>query len=151
MDRDNAITTLDLSVILRQVMAARNLSVADMAERAGVSKSAMEKYLAGPSSPRATAIASLSRSLGISADRLMFGELDPHLELSRGLAFKTIADLIQDLKNPEVIGGEFTELDKDTKVFEEFVRNTAYDRAGDFAAKLRDKLHEMRHTRIVVG
>ena len=54
----SAYETLDLSERLRTVMAQYKLSVSELAEHAGVSKSAMEKYLAGPSSPRATAIAS---------------------------------------------------------------------------------------------
>lgn len=138
------IKTLDLSFLLRTIMAARDLTVNEMAKMAGVSKSAMEKYLAGPSSPRATVIASLSKALGLSADTIMFGALDPDLERAYQLAFQAFASLIEDLKLNEILAMSFGELTPGTEAFAEFVRNTAFDRAGSFKrafnAKQRDGL-----------
>jgi transcriptional regulator with XRE-family HTH domain len=92
---------LDLSVILRQIMAVRRLSVSDMAKAAGVSKSAMEKYIAGPSSPRLVAIAALSRALGLSLDQIVFGEIDADEEMVYRIAFREMDTLILDLKSDE--------------------------------------------------
>lgn len=123
---------LDLSYMLRSIMAVRGLTVAQLAEMAGVSKSAMEKYLAGPSSPRAVTIANLSRSLKLSADMLMFGEIDPHVEVAYQLAFKAFANLIEDLKSHESLAAEFSALDPGSKQFSDFVRDLAFERAGQF-------------------
>lgn len=69
---------IDLSDRLRQVMRECGMTVAELAEAAGVSKSAMEKYLAGPSSPRAQVIARLCLKTGVTADWLLLGHDDPY-------------------------------------------------------------------------
>ena len=124
--------TLNISHMLRSIMVVRGLTVSELADMAGVSKSAMEKYLAGPSSPRAVAIANLSLSLKLSADMLMFGELDPHVEVAYQLAFKAFAKLIEDLKSHEALAAEFATLDPKSKQFSDFVRDLAFERAGQF-------------------
>ncbi len=128
----HALETLDLSFILRTTMAARGLTVSQLAGMAGVSQSAMEKYLAGPSSPRAVTIANLSWELKLSADLLMFGEIDPHVELAFQLAFKAFANLIEDLKRDPSLAYEFSRHDSDSKEFSEFARDLAFMRAADF-------------------
>lgn len=130
--RQQALETLDLSFMLRTIMAARGLTVSQLAEMAGVSKSAMEKYLSGPSSPRAVTIANLSRELKLSADLLMFGEIDPHVEIAYELAFKAFANLIDDLKNDQALAVEFAQLEPGSKAFADFVRDLAFVRAGLF-------------------
>lgn len=134
---------MDLSFTLRTIMAARGLSVAEMADMAGVSKSAMEKYLKGPSSPRAIAIASLAKGLGMSADTIMFGELDATVELVYKLSFDAFADLIKDLKNASDLSARFRELAHGTDDFDRFIRDLAYERAvafrSDYNIKRREK------------
>lgn len=82
------LTTLDLSKRLRELMLSENLTVNDLAVAAGVSKSAMEKYLAGPSSPRATAIANICMTYSVSPAYLLFGQAE-HDEVAEAVAFTT--------------------------------------------------------------
>ncbi|MFC3059410.1 helix-turn-helix domain-containing protein [Paenirhodobacter populi] len=89
--------TLDLSDRLRFLMVSYKLSVSEMADAAGVSKSAMEKYLAGPSSPRATSIVALCVNLGINAEWLLFGQADEDLTRVRDFALDAFMNLIEDL------------------------------------------------------
>lgn len=133
---------LDLSTILRQIMAVRRLSVSDMAKAAGVSKSAMEKYLAGPSSPRLVAIASLARALGLSIDRIVFGEIDPVEELVYQVAFHEMDMLISDLKSDEELRSRFQGLEEGSKSFAEFSRHLAYVRAVRLRARYREESRE---------
>lgn len=131
-DGQKPFETIDMSFILRTIMAARGLNVSEMAEMAGVSISAMEKYLKGPSSPRAVAVASLSRSLSISADTNMFGEINGQTELAYRHALQTLAGLIKDLKtNPELFKS-FLTADAKSDEFSELVRNLAFEKAGSF-------------------
>lgn len=123
---------LDMSFILRTVMAARSLTASEMASKAGVSKSAMEEYLAGPSSPRAVAVASLSRSSELSADTLMFGEIDKHIEIAYQPAFEAFAQLPKDLKSDPELSDRFTSFDPGTDEFSDFVRNLPFERTGSF-------------------
>lgn len=133
---------LDISHQLRTIMAARGLTVHDLATMAGVSKSTMEKYLAGPSSPRLVAVASISKALEISLDTIVFGEFDAHVELARQLAFKGFANMLNDLKeNPELME-RFLGAERHSDEFADFVRNLAYEKSGQFsrsfAAERRD-------------
>ena len=143
-DSQQPLEELDLSFTLRTIMAARGLTVQNMADMAGVSKSAMEKYLAGPSSPRAVSIASLSKSLGLSADTLLFGEIDQHVERAYQIAFREIASLIEDLKADPILSPQFSRLELGSEAFSAFVRNLAFERAGQlrrqFNAERRDGL-----------
>lgn len=148
-DSQQPLEELDLSFVLRTVMAARGLNVQNMADMAGVSKSAMEKYLAGPSSPRAVAIASLAKGLGISADSLMFGEIDPHIERAYELAFREIATLIEDLKSDPVLGPRFAALAPGSEAFAAFVRNLAFERAGQFRRAFNAERRDAHFHRVV--
>lgn len=150
-DSQHPISTLDLSFLLRTTMAARGLSVSEMAQMAGVSKSTMEKYLAGPSSPRATAIASLSKALGLSADTLMFGEIDANVELAYQLAFKAFADLLEDLKSDPDLSVEFASLDAGTKAFSDFVRDTAFGQAGLFKSQFNSDRLKTRFDNSIIA
>ena len=133
---------IDLSIILRQVMAARRLSVADMAKAAGVSKSAMEKYLSGPSSPRLVALASLSRSLGLSLDRIVFGEIDPNEELVFTIAFREMGKLISDLRSDESLRDTFSTLEAGSANLADFARELAYVRAVQMRSRFREERRE---------
>lgn len=99
------ITELDISERLRFLMREHKLSVSDIASVAGVSKSAMEKYLAGPSSPRATAIASICSELGANAHWLLFGTPDDDLRIIQSVVDDVLVDLLNELKQ----GGEVAE------------------------------------------
>lgn len=127
-----SVDKLDLSSTLHAILAARSLTVGQLAEIAGVSKSAIEKYLAGPSSPRAVTVANLSKGLGLSADTVLFGQIDPHVEIAYEVAFRAFADLIKDLKACDSLGQQFTALDANSSAFADFVRNLAFERAGQF-------------------
>lgn len=131
--------TLDLSFTLRTTMVANNLSVSEMAEIAGVSKSAMEKYLAGPSSPKAVAIASISKALGISTDTLIFGELDGNIENAYQHAFRAFAELIKALKSDPEFSDLFAHFEYGSDEFSDFVRNVAFDHASKFKHSLRSE------------
>lgn len=78
------LSQLDLSKRLRELMLNHDLTVAQLAEIGGISKSAMEKYLAGPSSPRAVTLANICTALSVSPSWLMFGvsENDEVAEMS---------------------------------------------------------------------
>ena len=137
---------LDMSFMLRTIMTARGLTVSDMAEMAGVSKSAMEKYLSGPSSPRAVAIASLSRSLSISADTIMFGEINGQTELAYRLMFQSLAHLIKKLKTDKELSERFASLDAGSEEFADFVRDLAFEQAGLFRREFNQDRHELHFT-----
>ena len=112
MTGDQAVLAeLDLSERLRFLMTAHKLTVSELARHAGVSKSAMEKYLAGPSSPRATAVAALCLSLDVNAQWLLFGQADDELR-TLGRAFEnSIVALLNELKQPGALSETFAGLD----------------------------------------
>ena len=60
-DKQPPSADVDISERLRELMLQRKLTVAELANKVGVSKSAIEKYLAGPSSPRAATIVAICR------------------------------------------------------------------------------------------
>jgi transcriptional regulator with XRE-family HTH domain len=144
--KQGALSEVDISTRLRQIMAVRRMSVSDLAIAAGVSKSAMEKYLAGPSSPRLVTLISLSKALKLSLDMLVYGEIDPHEELLYGIAFQQFTSVISDLKTDPSIAQPFLELDAGSKAFSDFVRDLAYQRAvltrATFAAERREEHHQ---------
>jgi transcriptional regulator with XRE-family HTH domain len=131
-----AFDDLDLSDRLRLVMTVEKLTVSELAQAAGVSKSAMEKYLAGPSSPRATAIASLCANLGLSVEWLMFGYSDNDRLRIRDLAVGTLFQLLQDLKTKPELRSEFDRLEAGSREFTTFALSVASERAEDVATNL---------------
>lgn len=142
MARDQQpVEKLDLSAMLHTILAARDLTVGELASIAGVSKSAMEKYLAGPSSPRAVAVANLATGLGLSADTILFGEIDPHVEEAYQLAFRAFAELVKDLKADGGLAAKFSANDSDSVAFGDFVRDVAFERAGQFKRALNAPRH----------
>ncbi|MBF9050527.1 helix-turn-helix domain-containing protein [Roseobacter sp. HKCCD9010] len=105
------LSQLDLSKRLRELMLNHDLTVAQLAEIGGISKSAMEKYLAGPSSPRAVTLANICTALSLSPSWLMFGvsENDEVAEMS---AFTTSvltasAELLLTIKSDQELLGAF--------------------------------------------
>lgn len=94
----DVVEQLDISERLRWLMTEHKLTVVELASHAGVSKSAMEKYLSGPSSPRATAIASICMSLNVNAEWLLFGRPDTDLRLVQDAASSVIIALLNDLR-----------------------------------------------------
>lgn len=152
-DKQGAPTEVDISTTLRQIMAVRRLSVSDLANAAGVSKSAMEKYLAGPSSPRLVALIGLSKTLQISLDRLVFGESDANEELLFAVSFQEFASLVRDLKTDPELAPHFAPLDAQSEAFSDFVRDVAYLRAvrtrATWAAERR-KAHHLGTTTVAI-
>lgn len=120
---------LDLSERLRVLMAVEKMTVSELSQAAGVSKSAMEKYLAGPSSPRATAIASLCANLGLSVEWLLFGYSDNDRTRVRDLAFSAMFQLIQDLKADPALRSAFESLESGSRELSAFAVNVASVRA----------------------
>lgn len=128
---------LDLSAQLRLVMASERLTVIQLADAAGVSKSAMEKYLAGPSSPRATAIASLCANLGLSPEWLMFGYTDNDWRRIRDFAFRDFVGLLHDIKQDQDLAARFAACDAGSKEFLTLAMETATARAEALADKVK--------------
>ena len=128
---------LDLSAQLRMVMATERLTVSQLADAAGVSKSAMEKYLAGPSSPRATAIASLCANLGLNPEWLLFGYNENDWRRVRDFAFRAFVDLLHDMKADASLSAEFAALDASSKDFRTFAIDVSTMRAETLADKVR--------------
>lgn len=129
--------TLDLSDQLRMVMATERLTVTQMAEAAGVSKSAMEKYLAGPSSPRATAIAALCTNLGLSLEWLLFGYSDNDWRRVRDTAFMSFMNILQDIKQDPQTAARFATMDAGSKEFMNFAIEVATSRAESLADQVK--------------
>ena len=99
----------------------------------------MEKYRAGSRSRRAVATACHAKGLGLSADTLLFGEIDSHSDLACQRAFREIASLTEDLKIKSVIGPQFGHLKPESEAFSAFVRHVAFERAGQFKCCLNAK------------
>ncbi len=131
---------LDLSSRLRYLMTAEKLTVSELAVAAGVSKSAMEKYLAGPSSPRATALASLAANLGLSLEWLFFGYADNDRLRIRDYAVNAIIQAMQEIKQPGALRDQFERLEFGSREYATF----SFDFAGELAEQLGEKLWNAR-------
>lgn len=125
----SAISELDVSQRLRHLMTEHKLNVSDMAQVAGVSKSAMEKYLAGPSSPRATAIASICFALNVNAHWLLFGKPEQELHMFRQAVSNSVGSLLNDLKQQDDLADKFSSLVQGSKDWRLFVWQLSDDRA----------------------
>ena len=94
--------------------------------------------MAGPGSPPAVAIASLSRSLGISTDTLLLGDLDARIDLACtfafafAFAFDASARRLKDIKADAELAAAFAGCTLGSDTFADFVRNVAFDRVGGF-------------------
>ena len=125
--------TIDISARLRGLLDQHRLTVAEMAARAGVSKSAMEKYLAGPSSPRAVALAAICRELRVSADWLLFGITEPDEEQARAHLFQHVKEgfntLLIELKLGGPLSNEFNALEPGSMDFRQFAHMLSQRRA----------------------
>ena len=111
------------------IMVTHRLSVSDLASAARVSKSAMEKYLAGPSSPRATSIVALCRELGVDSEWLLFGKPDEELFNIRRSAIYVVGKLLNELKRGSAGREIFDSLRPDSSEFEAWAREVS-DRCG---------------------
>lgn len=105
------LSQLDLSKRLRELMLAKDMTVGQLAEIGGVSKSAMEKYLAGPSSPRAVTLANICIALSVNPSWLMFGTVE-HNKAAEMSAFTTtvltsVADLLLKIKSDQALLDRF--------------------------------------------
>lgn len=78
----------DFSESLSAILASSDFSGKrnELAERVGVSASAISQYLSGGSLPRVDVLAKLARELNVSTDQLIFGS-ERHVPLSREQAF----------------------------------------------------------------
>ena len=143
-DEQTPLDAVDISHHLRMIMAQRKLTVTDMASLAGVSKSAMEKYLAGPSSPRATAIASLAQALGIKADFILFGEFDLDRNVILNEAQKAFFELIEALKVDASLYASFVGLDRSSKAWRDFIWGLSYQKAVELAGSVVAEAENVR-------
>lgn len=132
--------SLDISRWLRLLMVNHRLGVKDLADMAGVSKSAMEKYLAGPSSPRATAIASLARRLNVPADFILFGELKIEEALLFEEAHLAMTRFLRDLFTAEELSG----LEVGSKDWMSKAEMLAFDRAWRFRSSFLRELESAK-------
>lgn len=138
------LSQLDLSKRLRQLMLHHDLTVAQLADLGGVSKSAMEKYLSGPSSPRAVTLANICRALAVSPSWLMFGETETD-EVAEAVAFTTsvfeemIALLTEIRSEPELLEAFQTARPRDEKWDRLFKRDVTYRHAKRALAAFRDE------------
>jgi transcriptional regulator with XRE-family HTH domain len=146
------VETVDISERLRLLMTTRKMSVIELANSAGVSKSAMEKYLAGPSSPRATAIASLCLNLGVSSEWLLLGRADEDQYLVRSVATSVIIALLQDIKQPGPLREQFQGLEAGSSDWRHFCFVLGDERACDMmnqiATERQKRLQEGFHTSV---
>lgn len=110
--------TLDLSERLRLLMVTHKLSVSDLARAARVSKSAMEKYLSGPSSPRAISIVALCRELGVDSEWLLFGKSDEEIYNIRRSVVYVVGKLLENLKRDGQMREQFEKLTAGTSEFD---------------------------------
>ncbi|WP_074743350.1 helix-turn-helix domain-containing protein [Celeribacter indicus] len=140
-DNQTSFDALDISERLRTLMNTHKLTVSELSQKAGVSKSAMEKYLAGPSSPRATAIASLCASLRVSADWLLFG-VDDDLWRVQNSSLAVLLALLEDLKREGLLSKRFQNLELGSQQWREFTRELAFERA----AELRNMVAKSRES-----
>lgn len=131
--------TLDISERLRVIMSSYKLSVADLAGHAGVSKSTMEKYLAGPSSPRATALASLCASLQVNAEWLIFGHADDDIRRIQQIGTHSITALLQEIKQPGPLKDEFEAHELGSSEWRLFSLNLGAERAHELASLVNDR------------
>lgn len=106
-----------LSFRLRELRDRNNWTVADMAERTGIPKRTLDKYMlrSGASLPGLEALCALSRGLGVSLDWLIFGSEGSSeavgLIVNRvsGGAVRALAETIvreNYAQNPKLIVGE---------------------------------------------
>lgn len=136
--------TLDLAERLRLLMVSYKLSVSEMADAAGVSKSAMEKYLAGPSSPRATSLAALCVNLGVNAEWLIFGHADEDLRRVRDFSFRAFMRLIEDIAHGQASSD--ARIDLSDQGQSQAALSLASDRAEELQEAIaRDRLRMREH------
>jgi len=144
-------SAIDLSDRLRELMTSNDLTVSDMAVRAGVSKSALEKYLAGPSSPRVASVVAICNSFGVSADWLLFGVMNADPLIIHQKVAHVISQLLNDLKQggPAVSG--FHQLDGSSREWRMFALETADLRAREATAAIERARQNMRGLEISYG
>lgn len=127
------------------------MTIAQMAEKAGVSKTAFEKYLAGPSSPRGTAIAVLCKEFDLSADWLLFGKSDTvaadDLMLLMLFHSDTMWDLVRDLREDDELGELFVAGDPSDVDWPTYFSDLVRKRSVEFLKRFRAQ----RRTRFFVG
>ena len=130
------VEAIDLTVRLRHIMALFGLTVAELAEKAGVSKRAMENYLAAPSSPRATTIVQLCSELGISIEWLLCGYREVEPVQVRDTVSGGMFQLLRDVKADAQMAPAFAEGDPQSDAFRRFASDASFRYAGRVARAL---------------
>lgn len=92
----------DLSSRLRSLRDRNNWTVADMAERSGIPKRSLDKYMlrSGASLPGLEALCALSRGLGVSLDWLVFGSdnsVETHALMTQRATYDAVFMLLENL------------------------------------------------------
>jgi transcriptional regulator with XRE-family HTH domain len=107
----------DLSLRLRELRDRNGWTVADMAERTGIPKRTLDKYMlrSGASLPGLEALCALSRGLGVSLDWLVFGSAVSGtatgliVRRASSYAIRLFTDMMlreHSVGNPRLISGE---------------------------------------------
>ena len=123
-------------------MLQRKLTVAELANKVGVSKSAIEKYLAGPSSPRAATIVAICREFEVPADWLLFGYRQRLQHILLSSSFSAFQAVIHEMKQPGELSSRFSILEWGSPEWRNFVFHLADERANELNADVVRRLHE---------
>ena len=134
--------SVDISQNLRELMNVHRLTVADLARRVGVSKSAMEKYLAGPSSPRASTIRTICLEFGVDAEWLLFGYNLPLTRTLMSASYSAFLALMDELKQPGSFSEEFMTTEFGSAAWRQFVLHIATERAEELTEYVCKRVSE---------
>lgn len=80
----------DFKERLAAVMAEKNVKAAELSRRTGISKPRLSQYKNGVYVPKADAICTIARALGVSEAYLMGNSDSPHPEISENAKFKVL-------------------------------------------------------------
>ena len=146
MSRTQSSDDLDISESLRALMQQHKLTVAEMAERCGVSKSAMEKYLAGTSSPRAGIIQKICIEFGVEADWILFGYSigSSFSSVLLSSAYASFQSILNELKQKSSLSEEFEKIEWGSSHWRNFLLNVATERANEIQADVSARLYKER-------
>jgi transcriptional regulator with XRE-family HTH domain len=131
-----------LSFRLRELRDRNNWTVADMAERTGIPKRTLDKYMlrTGASLPGFDALCSLSKGLGVSLDWLVFGS-ETASDDAELIAFRT-AHYVVSLFTEALLRSHL-EGRKDIFTSEEIVTMTPEEWAHDLGERAASKAREL--------
>lgn len=134
--------TIDLAPQLRELMQRHKLTVSQLAERVGVSKSAMEKSLAGPGSPRASTIRAMAAEFNVRADWRLFGYANLLPVILPGSPYGSFQALLQEMKQPGPVSEAFEGAEWGAREWRNSVSSLAQDRSNELSADVLRRLDD---------